>query len=395
MRIGIDATSWTNWRGFGRFTRSIVEALLAIDRDNEYVLFFDSTYPRCASVPSSARHIVVRTTAAQTEAISVDGRRSAADLLQMAIAAAREPLDVFFCPSIDGYFPIIRRVARVVMIHDVIPETLSEIMLPQAAARWRRRLKVKVAIRQAHILATGSDDVRQQIVGIFGAAAPRVAVIPYGVSARFRPPESLEAARQHVLGRHGVRAPYLLHVGGFGPHKNIPGLLESFATLCGQPQHADVSLVFVGKRDDDEVYDEARRIDTLLEQRTLKNRVLFVGFQPDEELVPLYQAAEALVLVSLTEGFGLPAIEAVCCGTPAIVTSNSPLPAALGDAASVVDPLDPSGIVRAMEHALSDRAARQRPVGRSDQFRWDASARTALTVFRRAFEISRNAGAAR
>ena len=98
MRIGIDASAWTNWRGFGRFTRGIVNGLLAEDRQNEYVLFFDRTYDNCRDVPANARHVVASTSEAQSDAIAVDGHRSFADMWRMTRAVARERLDVFFSP---------------------------------------------------------------------------------------------------------------------------------------------------------------------------------------------------------------------------------------------------------------------------------------------------------
>jgi glycosyltransferase involved in cell wall biosynthesis len=382
MRIGIDATCWSNWRGFGRFTRSLVSALLEIDRENEYVLFFDSTFSDCANVPALARQVIVRTSVGQAGALSVTGRRTIADMARMSFAVARERLDLFLCPSIDSFFPLVRPVPTVVMIHDVIPETLPRMMLPNRAARWRRRLKVSAALSQATAIATGSERARRQVIDTFGVH--EVAVIPYGVADVFHPPSTGAAAARHVLERHGVTSPFLLHVGGAGPNKNIPTLLESFRALLDQPQSADVSLVFVGRRDDDAVYAEAGTIDTLLAHPKLQERVRCLGFLPDAELAPLFQAAAALVLPSLSEGFGLPAIEAVACGAPALVTRESPLPEILGEAALVIDPADGPALTRAMRRILGDEgdACRVAAVKRAGAFSWDTSARAALVLFR-------------
>src|SRR5262245_37042081 len=190
MRIGIDASAWSNWRGFGRFTRGIVNALLTEDRHNEDVLFFDRTYEECSDIPVNARHVVARTAAVQSDAIAVDGRRSIGDMWRMTRAVAREPLDVFFSPSIDSYFPIFNRTARVVMIHDVMPETIGATMLPSRASRLRRRIKVRTAIAQAKIVATGSGYVGEQITQVLGISRAKLAEIPYGVSDSFRPPPS-------------------------------------------------------------------------------------------------------------------------------------------------------------------------------------------------------------
>jgi len=384
MRVGIDATSWTNWRGFGRFTRSIIQTLLTTDSENEYLLFFDSTYHAAEGVPGGARVVVVETTDAQTEAISVHGRRSALDLARMARAARKEPVDVFFFPSIDSYFPVFGPAARIVMIHDVIPEDFPRVMLPNRASRVRRRVKVRAAIAQAHLIATGSRLIGERVARTFGVPEERLCVIPYGVAGEFRPMSSRDDVVSHVVARYGIRPPYFLHVGGFGPNKNICGLLDAFAALASRRPTSAESLVFVGKRDGDAVYAEAAEIDRRLNREEIRNRVLCLGFQPDIELVALYQAASALVLPSLAEGFGLPAIEAVSCGTPAIVTTASPLPEILGDAAIAVDPSDVNALVTAMETMLTDKTFANRAALRAGTFGWDKSAGAAIAAFERA-----------
>lgn len=386
MRIGIDASAWTNWRGFGRFTRGIVNGLLAEDRHNEYVLFFDRTYDNCSDVPANARHVVASTSEAQSDAIAVDGHRSFADMWRMTRAVARERLDVFFSPSIDSYFPVLNRSARVVMIHDVMPETIGATMLPSRASRLRRRVKVRTAIAQARLVATGSRYVADQIQRVLGIDGARLAVIPYGVSEQFRPPPSRASVEQEVRVRFGLGARYLLHVGGFGPNKNIVGLLNAFGQLVNQPAFAGTQLVFVGKREGDAVYDEARAIDHRLEQDDLKDRVRFLGFQQDASLVLLYQAAAALLLPSFVEGFGLSAVEAAKCGTPAIVTRVSPLPGLLGDAAMPIEPENTHEIAHAMVRMLTDHRPREAARAIAARFGWNASAHAALATFKRALE---------
>ena len=130
-----------------------------------------------------------------------------------------------------------------------------------------------------------------------------------------------------------------------------------------QPAFAGTQLVFVGKREGDAVYDEARAMDHRLEQDDLKDRVRFLGFQQDASLVLLYQAAAALLLPSFVEGFGLSAVEATECGTPAIVTRVSPLPELLGDAAVPIEPENTHEIAHAMARMLTDHRPREAAAG--------------------------------
>ena len=126
-----------------------------------------------------------------------------------------------------------------------------------------------------------------QIRGVLGVDQARLAVIPYGVAEHFRPPSSRSAVEQEVAVRLGLKARYLLYVGGFGPNKNIPGLLNAFGELVNRPMFAGTQLVCVGKREGDAVYDESQEIDGRLAQNDLKDRVRFLGFQPDASLVLL------------------------------------------------------------------------------------------------------------
>jgi glycosyltransferase involved in cell wall biosynthesis len=177
-----------------------------------------------------------------------------------------------------------------------------------------------------------------------------------------------------------------LHVGGFGPNKNLLVLVEAFAALRRDPRFEGVALVLVGRREDDAPYDESQALDRLIEDRGLAQRVIFTGRQSDQALRDLYQGAEALVVASLEEGFGLPGLEAVACGTPVVATVQSPLPDLLDGAVLPVDPHSPAGLHHAFATLLGNAPERERlrrgavPLGPT--LRWERSAREALRIFR-------------
>ena len=382
LRIGIDATCWTNWRGFGRFTRSLIRALLDVDHANEYVLFFDSSYERCVDVPAKALHVVVRTSRPQNDALGVDDRRSIRDLWRMRAAVRSQHLDLFFSPSIDSYFSVPRRCPTVVTVHDTAPERLPRLVLPRRAARWRRQLKIRLALRRSVCVVTGSPFMRRQLCDVFGLAVERVGIVPYGADSVFRPPGTRAAARQFVSLHVDQTRPFLLHVCGVGPHKNVPRLLEAFADARRTAPTVDLVLAGGPMAGGTCATPELQSLVTALD---LEGRVRFLGHQRDTVLVGLYQAAEAVVVPSLVEGYGLPGVEAVACGTPAIVTRESPLPALLGPAALVIDPLDRRDLARALHAVMGDAARlsalRRSALERSHGFAWEHSARAALTVF--------------
>jgi glycosyltransferase involved in cell wall biosynthesis len=387
MRIGVDATCWGNWRGYGRFARSLVRALLEIDRQNEYVLFFDSG--GCGGFeppPPTVRRVVVPTSRPATAAAAAESRRSLRDLLRMSLAVSREPLDLFFCPTVYGYFPLLGRWPKVIAVHDAIADTHPELVFPRRRHRWFWNAKVRLALFQADRIVTVSAHARRDVSRAFGIPEERIAVVYDAADDLFRPPASRDSARERARQRFGIRGRYLLTVGGFGPHKNLRMLLEAFANLARDPAFADLDWLLAGEHAADSfhsVYGELRREAI---QRRLESRVRFLGFVPDPDLVLLYQAAEVLVLPSIREGFGLPGLEATCCGTPVVATRESALPEILGEAGIFFDPLDRAALEASLRAVLGDsgRAERMRRAAREvfGRSTWRHSAAEALAVFR-------------
>jgi glycosyltransferase involved in cell wall biosynthesis len=178
----------------------------------------------------------------------------------------------------------------------------------------------------------------------------------------------------------------LIYVGGFGPHKNLEQLLGVFARLTGFPELDDVRLVLVGEYEREIFYSQAGQIREQVRALDLAGRVVFTGFLPDEELVPLLNRATALVLPSLMEGFGLPAVEAAACGCPVVATTESPLPAVIGEGGLYADPRSPEQLERALWEVLcsAELRGRMRAAGleAARRLTWEAAARKLQTVIR-------------
>lgn len=385
MRIGIDSTCWWNRRGYGRFTRSLVNALLAVDQANEYILFLDSYRAGGYELPSRGRQVVVRTAAPQSKAANAYGYRSVADMCRMSLAVAREKPDIFFSPTVFGYFPLFGNFRKIVTIHDAIAELHPDLIFPTRLGRARWRLKVWLALRQADRVVTVSEHARRDISRWFGLREEAIAIIPDCVSDIFRPPSARSHAQALVKKAHGVAAPYILYVGGFGPHKNVASLINSFAAMANLPEFSALSLVLVGDRVSETFYSTGAELDGLVERHNLSERVCFLDFRPDEELVTLYQGAEVLVLPSFREGFGLPGSEAAACGTPVIATRESPLGEVLGDAVELIDPSGPGDVLRAMKAVLGNpyklSRMREAALRRRELKGWESAAAQAMLVF--------------
>jgi glycosyltransferase involved in cell wall biosynthesis len=227
---------------------------------------------------------------------------------------------------------------------------------------------------------TLSESSRRDIARIYGLPTERVAVTPLAAADHFQPSERAE--REPALARLGVPGPYLLAVGNLQPRKNLARLLEAFRNAIAD-RGDYVHLVIVGPRKwADSPIHRAAASDGL------NGRVHLLGYVTPGDLRMLYGGATALVYPSLYEGFGLPVLEAMACGTPVICSNRPSLPEVAGDAALLIDPTDTGAIARAMTRVLDDATFRadlhERSLKRSAQFSWTDTARLTRDVYRAA-----------
>lgn len=385
MRIGVDANCWANNRGYGRFTRELLTALLALDTHNEYLFFLDRDTSDKATIPGSARKIVVDAKHAAVKAASADGNRSLTDIWAMSRAVLRNDVDVFFFPTMYSYFPIFNRVKVVVTLHDLIADNYPELTFPNPRSRFFWRVKQRMAVWQAATIATVSEYSKSQISERFRLPNARLRVISEAAQPIFRvtePGDELDA----VLRRYRLSADekFLLYVGGISPHKNLSALIEAFHKIRSYGV-SDVKLVLVGDFKDDPFYSAYPALRAQIDALNLDGSVIFTGFVPDEDLVHLYNIATALVLPSMDEGFGLPAVEAMACGTPVAASNCGSLPEVLGDAGVYFDPRKPADIANVLVSLLNDKNKRRelsdRGLARSRTFRWERAAAETLSIF--------------
>lgn len=387
MRIGIDGGAWTDRRGLGRYTRSLLTALARRSDPEQYVLFVDTQTARVPDLPAAFEKIVVATRQPPARAPSPSSRRGLRDVLRMSWAVARRPLDVFFFPSTFSYFPLLRPTRVVLALHDVTPERYPELLFARRRFELFNSLKRRIALRQARVVLTGSEYARDGIIRYLRVPPARVRVILDAPAPIFRPlalprdPADLLSACSLP---HGSR--YLLYVGALGVQKNLPVLLEAFRRLVSGGRFAALRLLLVGDYSADMYRAAHHEIQTLAAHHGLAERVCLPGFVPDDVLVELYNRAELLVLPSLEEGFGLPAFEAAACGIAAVVSENGPAGRLLGPAAWIFPPRDVSALTTALETLLDDPVRRrlmgEEGIRRASAFTWDRAAAELHALFR-------------
>ncbi len=379
LTIGIDVTPWVNRRGFGRFTREAVGALLRRDRVNRYVLFADAASAAARDLPLNAERVVVGTRLGQAEASSAAGWRPVGDIARMSLAVARRRLDAFFFPTHLTFFPMIRRVPTVIGIHDATAALYPELIFPSRRARFFWTIKERLALAQAARVVTVSESARREIAAKLRYAADRIHVIPEAPAPHFTP-RAIGPDEKSALRACGVEPDdgYILHVGGVSPHKNLERLVAAFARIARDARHARLQLVLAGDVERDPFLSSADSVRAAVARAGLGSRVVFTGHVEDARLALLYNGAVALAFPSLAEGFGLPAVEAMASGTPVVASRAGSLPEVLGDAGVLFDAESEAELERALRSVLESDALRaelrEAGLSRARLFSWDRAA---------------------
>lgn len=363
MRIGIDAriADYTIG-GIARYTIELVRALGAMATEHELLVVRSArarVTPR--AIPADAE-VRVRTP---------PHHRLERDSLSWELRGAR--LTVLHSP--DFIPPRSRGWARVITVHD-----LAFLRFPWLLTADSRRYYGAIgrAVQEADAIIAVSQTTARDLVELVGAPPEKTHVVYEGVDPGLVPMDPADA-RCQVAGRFGVNGPYILFVGTLEPRKNLPTLLRAFAQLR---RDFPVRLVVAGGRGwlSDEVF-------RTVHQLAVAERVDFIGPVAMDELRALYAGAEVLVLPSLYEGFGLPPLEAMACGTPVVVSGAGALPEVVGEAGVIVDPGSPDDLAAAVGWVLGNPAFRaelcRRGLARASAFTWERAAQETLAIYER------------
>jgi glycosyltransferase involved in cell wall biosynthesis len=369
MRIGFDATSLVGPRsGIGRYAGELLTALVRELPDERFVLL---AHRRPALDPTLAGHPSV----ARLRGPEAPSRLAWIHLvLPVELAAAR--LDV--CHFANYQAPLRVGTPVVLTLHDLS-------LLERPAEHPRRRALVMApvlrrTVRRAAAVVTPSRAVREDALRVLDLPPDRVHVVPEAPAAIFRRLHD-EAELARVAAAHGLEPGFLLHVGTLQPRKNLVRLVDAFArlrasgfarslVLAGAPGWGTAAL--------------RRRVA----RPDVAGAVRLLGYVPDRDLVALLSLAGAVAVPSLHEGFGLPALEALACGVPTVVSDRGGLPEVVGEAALVVDPLDTSALADGLQQALEEGPVRCRLAhggpARADAFSWSVAARTMAGIYQAA-----------
>lgn len=372
MQIGIDASRATAARRTGteNYSLHLIRNLLELGEAHRFRLYFNQPPPAGLFSGKAEWHIM------PFPRLWTHVRLSWEMLAQ--------PPDLLFVPS--HVLPLVHPRRSAVTVHDLgyhyHPETHT--LFQNLYLRWSTRYNARTATR---VLAD-SEATRRDLIHFYSIPKDKIAVVYPGRDETLAPvadPVALAAVRA----RYGLASPYLLYVGTLHPRKNLVRLVQAFATTVqletepSLPPGSNLQLVLAGQKGwlYDDIFAQVRKLG-------IADRVVLTGYVPDADLPALLSGALAFVFPSLYEGFGLPVLEAMACGTPVICSNTSSLPEVAGDAALLVDPLDSHELAGAIHRIATDPGLRRLLVARGFEqvarFSWHRCARETLRVLEEA-----------
>lgn len=375
MHIGIDAHAIGAQQGGNEtYIKHLITALAKLDSRNHYSLYLANAQAAAEWRTGFAQahpNFIIRQIPQPTPLVRVP--------LYLAYELRRRPVDVLhvqytappFCPA-----PVIAT------IHDLAFEHLPETFTRRGA--WQLKMTVRRTAQRAARIATVSEYSRQDLLKTYNLPPEKVAVTYNGIAEHFSSTPSAADEAVQVKARFGITRDFILAVGSLQPRKNLVRLIRAYAKLRTEQPDFTQQLVIVGRKLwlHHEIFAEVARQPWAAD-------VILTGYVADEDLPPLYRTAAVFAYPSIFEGFGLPPLEAMACGTPVVTSNNSCLPEVVGTAALTVDPYDETALANGLLRALQDEVLREQlrlegPL-RAKRFTWQAAAEITLQLYQASF----------
>lgn len=354
--------------GFGWYTHEIVRRMVLQHPEDQFVFFFDRPFDPRFIYGKNVQPLVLFPPARHPVLFRWWFEWSVASALK------RSKAEVFFSP--DSMCSLRSTTPTVMTCHDLVPLHFPE----QVAARHRSFLLKFLPrwLRRADHVLTVSNFVRQDILDTCQIAPEKVSTVYNACRDGFKP---LDVARkQSVRDQYAGGSPYFFYAGAIHPRKNVPRLIRAF-DLFKQTHASPIKLLLAGR-----FAWQTGDVRSAWEQATFKDDIQFLGYVEEDQLPLLTAAAQASLYMSVSEGFGLPLVEAMACDTPVMTSNTSCLPEIAGDAALLVDPFDEAAMASGMARLYTDPALVERLIGlgriRLQHFSWDKAAEEIYAVLK-------------
>jgi glycosyltransferase involved in cell wall biosynthesis len=377
MRIGIDAHAIGARQGGNEtYISNLIKSLAEIDGDNLYTIYLADAgaaaqWRECFT--NRYKNFSLRLLPPPTPLVRVP--------VYLSYELFRRPVDVL---HVQYTAPPFCRVPVVVTIHDLAFERMPETFTRRGS--FQLKLTVRRTAKKAAKIATVSEYSRRDLLDIYKLPPEKVVVTYNGVESSFTPRPSVPNEAEEVRRRFGVSRDFLLAVGSLQPRKNMVRLIRAYARLRSEREDFKAQLVIVGRK----LWLASKIFDEVKRQRWADD-VILTGYVADEDLPRLYRAARAFVYPSLFEGFGLPPLEAMACGTPVVTSDVSSLPEVTGAAALLIDPTDERALANALIEIVNNESLRaelrEKGVAQAKKFTWRDAAEKTLRLYQEAYAI--------
>jgi glycosyltransferase involved in cell wall biosynthesis len=372
MKIAIDArgANWYSGTGIGTYTQQILKYLLQHDVKNSYLLYWSGMNYRDLYKSDNVT-------------ISVASKKHHRFFEEYFIPEnlKNKEVDVYHVPQNGIGLSARKSCINISTIHDLIPYIMPETV-------GKGYLKKFIAqmpgiIQSSDVIVTVSEFSKRDIMRIFDVEEERIKVTHLAADSIFAPMEKDEA--KNLLNEtYGISDEFILYLGGFSPRKNVKSILVAYSRIYKNLSN-NYKIVIIGPSKDEHSY-----LISLCESLGIKDKVHFTGYVPYEHLPHFYNACKVFVYPSLYEGFGLPPLEAMSCGTPVITSNVSSIPEVVGDGAILINPFDTEELKNSLENVLEDeklyKDLAERGYERSRSFSWQNTASKTLKVYEEAFE---------
>lgn len=338
MNIGIDARAarWYRGTGIGTYTYQLIYNINLMDKINRYLLFLPDEN---ISDLNPGDNIDIR-------AIAEESRENFWEEIDIPNILNDTGIDVYLVPQNGIGLPKEKKCPFVITLHDVIPYRMPETVGPQYLNIYSK--EIPEIIPRTDAIITVSNYSKEDIAKSLNYPVDKIFVTPLAAEDIYFP-RNKSACRDFLKKKYGITDKFILYVGGFSPRKNIIGLIEAFSLIKDKLKEP-FKLVILGKKGRS-YYDYRDRAYNL----GLKDDVVFTGYVPVEELPLFYNGAHIFCYPSFYEGFGLPPLEAMACGTPTVASNATSIPEVLGEDAVYINPQDVTDISEKLLTLIEDR----------------------------------------
>ncbi|MEG1256442.1 glycosyltransferase family 1 protein [Clostridium sp.] len=371
MNIAIDGRgiNWYNGSGIGTYTENLLKNLLNIDKDNFYQLYWSGE--NYQNYQKENTNIVMCSKKYQ--------RFFQDNFFPQNLKG--ENIDLYHIPQNGIGLSNEITCKTVVTIHDLIPYIMPETVGRGYLLKFLKELPIITELSSG--ILTVSEYSKQDILRFFPMDENKIFVTPLAADKKYMPLDKAKC-KSIIKEKYGIDKPFILYIGGFSKRKNVYSLITSFAKLKNH-MNKEYNLVIVGS-----YRDESQELVKLVDKLNMNKYIKFTGFAPDEDLPIYYNACECFAYPSLYEGFGLPPLEAMSCGTPVISSNTTSIPEVVGDSGILIDPYQDNSLLKAMELMLGSETLRNElsklSLSRSKLFSWENTARKTLAAYKTVYE---------